>query len=133
MMFGEIHHFGYVFRNLDEAVEIFAELFKIEKFNRIDMGMVYVARSMIGKLQIDLIEPKDNNSIFNVFLEEGNQGLHHIGFLVDNVDEKIKEWELKGYKQILGGIILTAKFVYFDTTETLGHITEFLQINYKEV
>jgi len=132
-MFGEIHHFGYVYSNLDKAIMKFKSLFGIEEFNRIDMGMVIVARSMIGRLQIDLIEPKDNNSIFNTFLEERNEGLHHVGFLVDKIDEKIKEWEMKGFRQVLGGIIVTAKFVYFDTTESLGHITEFLQINYKEV
>lgn len=130
-MFGEIHHIGFVFKNVEEAVKKFKGLFGIEKFNRIDMGVVKVARSMIGKLQIDLIEPQDKESIFHIFLEEGNVGLHHIGFLVENIDEKIKEWDSKGIKQVLGGIISTAKFVYFDTTDTLGHIIEFLQINYK--
>ena len=131
-MFGEIHHIGFVYKNGEEAVKQFKNLFGIEKFNRIDMGVVKVARSMIGKLQIDLIEPQDKNSIFHTFLENGNVGLHHIGFLVENVDEKIKEWDSKGFKQVLGGIIPPAKFVYFDTTDILGHIIEFLQIPYKE-
>ena len=131
-MFGEIHHIGFVYKNGEEAVKQFKNLFGIEKFNRIDMGVVKVARSMIGKLQIDLIEPQDKNSIFHTFLENGNVGLHHIGFLVENVDEKIKEWDSKGFKQVLGGIIPPAKFVYFDTTDILGHIIEFLQLNYKD-
>ena len=131
-MFGEIHHIGFVYRNGEEAVNKFKSLFGIEKFNRIDMGVVKVARSMIGKLQIDLIEPQDRNSIFYKFLEDGNVGLHHIGFLVENIDEKIKEWDSKGFKQVLGGIISPAKFVYFDTTDIFGHIIEFLQINYEK-
>lgn len=131
-MFGEIHHIGFVYKNGEEAVKQFKNLFGIENFNRIDMGVVKVARSMIGKLQIDLIEPQDKNSIFHTFLENGNVGLHHIGFLVENIDEKIKEWDSKGFKQVLGGIISPAKFVYFDTTDILGHIIEFLQLNYKD-
>ncbi len=131
-MFGEIHHIGFVYKNGEEAVKQFKNLFGIEKFNRIDMGVVKVARSMIGKLQIDLIEPQDRNSIFYKFLEDGNVGLHHIGFLVENIDEKIKEWDSKGFKQVLGGIISPAKFVYFDTTDIFGHIIEFLQINYEK-
>lgn len=129
-MFGEIHHIAYVYENVEEVVKKFKDLFGIEKFNRIDMGVVKVARSKIGNLQIDLLEPKDKNSIFYTFLSNGNFGLHHIGFLVENIDEKIKEWDAKGIKQVLGGTISTVKFVYFDTTETLGHIIEFLQINY---
>ena len=130
-MFGEIHHIGFVYKNGEEAVKKFKSLFGIEKFNRIDMGVVKVARSMIGKLQIDLIEPQDKKSIFYTFLENVNVGLHHIGFLVENIDEKIKDWDSKGFKQVLGGIISPAKFVYFDTTDILGHILEFLQLNYK--
>jgi len=131
-MFGEIHHIGFVYRNGEEAVKKFKSLFGIEKFNRIDMGVVKVARSMIGRLQIDLIEPQDKKSIFHEFLEDGKVGLHHIGYLVEDIDEKIKEWDSKGFKQVLGGIISPAKFVYFDTTDTLGHIIEFLQINYQQ-
>ena len=130
--FGKIHHIGYVYKNVEEAVKKFKSLFGIEKFNRVDMVVVKVARSMIGKLQIDLIEPQDKESIFHTFLENGNVGLHHIGFLVENIDEKIKEWKSKGFKQVLGGIISPAKFVYFDTTDILGHIIEFLQLNYKK-
>jgi len=132
-MFGKIHHIGFVYKNGEEAVEKFKSLFGIKKFNWVDMGVVKVARSMIGKLQIDLIEPKDRKSIFNSFLEKGNVGLHHIGYLVDNIDEKIKDWKSQGFKQVLGGIIPPAKFVYFDTTDILGHIIEFLQLNYKKL
>ena len=131
-MFGEIHHIGYVFKDGEEAVKKFKSLFGIKKFIRIDMVVVKVARSMIGKLQIDLIEPQDRKSIFHTFLENGNVGLHHIGYLVDNIDEKIKDWDSKGFKQVLGGIIPPAKFVYFNTTDILGHIIEFLQLNYKK-
>ncbi len=130
--FGKIHHIGYVYKDGEAAVKRFKSLFGIEKFNRVDMGVVKVARSMIGKLQIDLIEPKDRKSIFNSFLENGNVGLHHIGYVVDNIDEKIKDWKSKGFKRILGGIIPPAKFAYFDTTDTFGHIIEFLQLNYKK-
>lgn len=131
-MFGEIHHMGYVYRDGEEAVKIFKSLFGIEKFNRINMGVVKVARSMIGRLQIDLLEPQDTNSIFHEFLESGNIGLHHIGYLVEDVDKVIKEWDAKGFKQVLGGIISPAKFVYFDTTNLFGHIIEFLQVNYEK-
>ena len=130
--FGKIHHIGYVYQNVEQAVKKFKNLYGIEKFTWVDMGVVRVARSKIGKLQIDLIEPKEKNSIFNSFLEDGNVGLHHIGYLVDNIDEKIKDWKSKGFKKVLGGIISSAKFVYFDTMDILGHITEFLQLNYKK-
>lgn len=131
-MFGEIHHFGYVFKDIAIAIENFKDLFGIKKFNQFDYIVVKVARSMIGRLQIDLIEPQDKNSIFYTFLEEGNVGLHHIGFQVNDVDEKIKEWDAKGFKQVNKGIIGSAKFVYFDAKDMIGHIIEFVQLDYKQ-
>jgi 4-hydroxyphenylpyruvate dioxygenase-like putative hemolysin len=130
--FGKIHHIGYVYQNVEQAVQKFKSLYGIKNFTWVDMGVVKVARSKIGKLQIDLIEPKENNSIFNSFIEDGKLGLHHIGYLVDNIDEKIKEWKSIGFKKVLGGIISPAKFVYFDTMDIFGHITEFLQLNYRK-
>ncbi|KKM82231.1 hypothetical protein LCGC14_1321700 [marine sediment metagenome] len=97
------------------------------------MGVIKRAASIIGNLQIHLIEPQDKESIFHQFLENGKFGLHHIGYQVDNVDERIKDGESKGLKQVLGGIVFGAKFVYFDTTATLGHILEFVQPDYKEI
>ncbi|MHA1912850.1 MAG: VOC family protein [Promethearchaeota archaeon] len=131
-MFGEIHHIAYVYENGEEAVKKFKSLFGIEKFNLFNYIVVKVARAMLGNLQIDLIEPQDKNSIFSTFLENGNVGLHHVGFRVENIDEKIKEWDSKGFKQVNSGILGPAKFVYYDTTEILGHIIEFVQVNYKE-
>jgi len=134
-MFGEIDHFGYVFKDIEKALTKFKPIFGIEKAMRFDYIIVKGARFMIGeqsKLRIDLIEPQDKNSIFYTFLEEGNSGLHHIGFQVQNVDEKIKEWDMMGFKQVILDIIGTNKFVYYDTTDILGHMVEFGQMNYKK-
>ncbi|MHA2392480.1 MAG: VOC family protein [Promethearchaeota archaeon] len=131
-MFGDIHHIGYVYKDGEEAVKKFKSLFGIEKFNHFNYIVVKVARSMIGKLQVDIIEPQDKNSIFYEFLENGNFGLHHIGFRVEDIDEIIKEWDLKGFKQVNKGIIGPAKFIYYDTTDVLGYIIEFVQLDYKD-
>jgi len=134
-MFGEIDHIGYVFKDVEEALKNFKKIFGIEKAIRFDYVVVKGARFLIGKqsnLRIDLIEPQDTNSIFYTFLKEGNSGLHHIGFQVENVDEKIKEWDLMGFKQVILSIIGTNKFVYYDTTDILGHMIEFGQMDYKK-
>ncbi|MFX1426281.1 MAG: VOC family protein [Promethearchaeota archaeon] len=132
IIFGEIHHFGYVYKDGEEAIKKFKDLFGIEEFARFNYIVVKVVRAMIGRLQVDIIEPQDENSIFYEFLKNGNVGFHHIGFQVDDVDEKIKEWDSKGFKQVNKGIIGPAKFVYFDATDTLGYIVEFAQIDYKQ-
>jgi 4-hydroxyphenylpyruvate dioxygenase-like putative hemolysin len=134
-MFGEIDHIGYVYRNVEEAVKKFKTIFGIENVMLFDYVVVKGARFFVGKqsnLRIDLIEPQDTNSIFHTFLEEGNSGLHHIGYQVEDVDEKIKEWDSMGFKQVILSKIGTNKFVYYDTTDILGHMIEFGQMDYKK-
>jgi 4-hydroxyphenylpyruvate dioxygenase-like putative hemolysin len=135
-MFGEIDHIGYVFKNVEETVKKFKTIFGIEEVMLFDYVVVKGARFVIGKqskLRIDLIEPQDTNSIFYTFLKEGNSGLHHIGFQVENVDERIKEWDLMGFKQVILSTIGTNKFVYYDTSDILGHMIEFGQMDYKKL
>ncbi|MFX1325940.1 MAG: VOC family protein [Promethearchaeota archaeon] len=131
-MFGELDHLGYVYKDVEEVVKKFKSLFGIDKFYWFDYIVVKVARSWIGKLRVDLIEPQDMNSIFYKFIEDGNVGLHHIGFQVKDVDEKIKEWDSMGFKQVNLGVIETNKFVYYDTSDILGYIIEFGQMDYKK-
>jgi 4-hydroxyphenylpyruvate dioxygenase-like putative hemolysin len=131
-MFGEIDHIGYVFKSVEEAVTKFKTIFGIEEVMLFDYVVVKGARFMIGKLRIDLIEPQDTNSIFYTFLQEGKSGLHHIGFQVEDVDEKIKEWDLMGFKQVILSQIGSNKFVYYDTSDILGHMIEFGQMDYKK-
>ena len=126
-MFGNVHHIALVYKNIEEKIEKFQELFNIEIFNRANLGVVKVARAMIGKLQIDFIEPLDENSIFHDFLNNGNEGFHHIGIQVKDFEKRVKEWESKGLNKLIESEISNVKFVYFDTTESVGHITELMQ------
>jgi methylmalonyl-CoA/ethylmalonyl-CoA epimerase len=129
--FGKIHHIAYVYKDGEAALKEFQSQFGVEEFEKIDMVIGRVTRFMIGNLQVDLMEPRELGSVFNKFLENGNFGLHHIAYLVDNIDEKIKELKSKGFKRLLGGIIPPqTKFEYFDTTNMLGHVIEFIQPNY---
>jgi methylmalonyl-CoA/ethylmalonyl-CoA epimerase len=50
---------------------------------------------------LELLQPLDRVSPFFHFLEEHGEGIHHLGFLVPNVDDYLAKIEGKGF-QILG-------------------------------
>jgi methylmalonyl-CoA/ethylmalonyl-CoA epimerase len=37
---------------------------------------------------------------FKEFIDAGREGMHHLRFVVDNIEEKVKEAETFGYRQI---------------------------------
>lgn len=48
---------------------------------------VKLALTQVGAVQLELVEHLDGDSIYRDFLMEHGEGLHHVNFLVDDVDE----------------------------------------------
>jgi methylmalonyl-CoA/ethylmalonyl-CoA epimerase len=78
--------------------------------------------------QLELIESVRGPSIFEEWLEERPEGMHHIGVLVDSVDDAVAEMAALGYEAILTGagygVDGDGGFAYFDTTADLGLLLE---------
>jgi len=46
-----------------------------------------IALAQVGAVQLELCQPIDGDSVYQDFLMEHGEGLHHLNFLVDDVDE----------------------------------------------
>jgi methylmalonyl-CoA/ethylmalonyl-CoA epimerase len=60
-----------------------------------------VGFTSLGNTLLELLQPLDRVSPFSHFLEEHGEGIHHLGFLVPNVDDYLAKMEGKGF-HILG-------------------------------
>lgn len=109
---------GFVVRDLDKALELYRPLFgdfqmmepgemEWEYRGRMETSCLKLAFGMSGDVEIELIEWVSGESPHKEFLDAGREGMHHLRFLIDNVEEKVKEAEALGYTQIwykrLGG------------------------------
>ena len=90
---------------------------------RVDYKM-RLAQCSIGDIGLELVEPLDNISIYAKFLKEFGEGLHHIGYEVDNYEEVIKFFRDKGMGVYQGGNYYGAIYTYLNTQEDLKHIIE---------
>jgi methylmalonyl-CoA/ethylmalonyl-CoA epimerase len=81
--------------------------------------------------QIELIQPLDEGSPYASWLAEGNRGLHHLGYLVEDLAAAIAAMEMAGYELLMGGTGHgadgTGGFAYFDTVAQLGYLTEAIE------
>ena len=66
-------------------------------------------------------------TVYHDFLEEKCGGIHHFGFDVENIEEKISICKEYGIKIMQGGERKGGKFVYLDTRESAGIIFELIQ------
>jgi methylmalonyl-CoA/ethylmalonyl-CoA epimerase len=79
----------------------------------------------MGTIQLELIEPGLKGSLWRQFLETKGEGIHHLGFHVDDIDKATAKMEEKGYKAIYSSKDATGNgATYFDTAEVGGIVIE---------
>jgi methylmalonyl-CoA/ethylmalonyl-CoA epimerase len=79
----------------------------------------------LGPIQIELIELVDGKTIHEDFLKEKGEGLNHLGFRVDNIEEAKKRADELGFKVIQGFTRPdNTGFAYIDSDKIGGVIFE---------
>lgn len=89
---------------------------------------VKLALAQSGPIQFELIETGSEPNVYSEHLERHGEGLHHIGYVVDDMDAAIAEMAALGYPVIQSGHSMGAdddgSYAYFDTEADLGCILE---------
>ena len=138
----EVNQIGIVVRDIDKARRNFSEFFKIDfaevvilkYFNKIYRGnpsdfRMKMAFAMMGNLQIELIQDLEGGTIYQEFLEKRGEGLHHLGFVVTNLDERVAALDKCGIGVLMSGERIGVRFAYMDTENIVGLIVEFIERN----
>jgi len=86
-----------------------------------------LAEGGMGGVGFELIQPLKGKSIYDEFLEEKGEGVHHLAFLVDDLDKEIAEMAERGFKVLQTGARPQGKWAYFDTDKVGGCIVELVQ------
>jgi methylmalonyl-CoA epimerase len=89
-MLQKINHIGIAVHNLNEAIALYEKLgFQLEGIDEVPEQKVRVAFLPIGEVRIELLEPTSEDSPIAKFLEKKGQGIHHIAFATDNINEEM--------------------------------------------
>ncbi|MGB9779806.1 MAG: VOC family protein [Caldanaerobacter sp.] len=134
---------GIVVRDIEEALQNYAEFFGVEKpqwfwtddyskahtkFNgRPTKARAKLGFFELGPLQLELIEPDENSSTWREFLDKNGEGIHHIAFGVKDMDRKIEELYRKGMEVIQKGDFEGGRYAYIDTLRALKVMIELLE------
>jgi len=85
-----------------------------------------LAVAMLGEIQFELIQPVRNVPIYENFLREKGEIVHHIKEKVedDEIEETVEKFKKKGVGVTVSGKFGEDVFLYLDTEPTLGIIYE---------
>lgn len=101
-MIKKIEHIGIAVKNIEESNVLFKKLFgkahyKVEK---VESEGVSTSFFMIGETKIELLEATIENSAIAKFIEKKGEGIHHIAYEVDNLDEEMNRLKTEGFELI---------------------------------
>ncbi len=129
MKISHIEHIGIAVNSLDEAIPFYEEVLGLKCYavEEVQDQKVKTAFFMAGQTKIELLESTDPEGPIGKFIEKRGQGVHHIAYAVDNVDNALSELESKGVRLIdqksrKGAEGLNIGFLH--PKSTLGVLTE---------
>ncbi len=97
-----IEHIGIAVKNLKESIRFYEEVLGLECYNIEEVAdqKVRTAFFMAGKTRIELLESTSDDGPVARFLEKRGEGVHHIAFAVDNIEEALEHATEKGIRAI---------------------------------
>jgi catechol 2,3-dioxygenase-like lactoylglutathione lyase family enzyme len=83
----------------------------------------------LGPVEIELIQPVGAPSTWEEFLRERGEGLHHIAFRTEKLEEAQEFLSSRGMKSIQSGGWDGGRYAYVDARQQLGTILELLHFD----
>jgi catechol 2,3-dioxygenase-like lactoylglutathione lyase family enzyme len=84
-----------------------------------------IALVQVGDVELELVQPVEGDSIYQDFIDKHGEGIHHLQFKDEKVEEVAATMEAQGFPCIQGGRFGDkGRYYYMDTTQALGAIWE---------
>jgi methylmalonyl-CoA/ethylmalonyl-CoA epimerase len=96
----KVDHIGIAVKNLDETIPYYTETLglKVLKIEEVASESVRVAFIDAGNVKLELLEPMSEQSAIHTFIEKKGEGIHHIAFGVEGIEERMVELREKGIR-----------------------------------
>ncbi|MES2798364.1 MAG: methylmalonyl-CoA epimerase [Bacteroidota bacterium] len=94
-----IDHIGIAVKNLSDSETLFSKLLNIKPYKRetVESESVITSFFQKGETKIELLESLSANSSISKFIEKKGEGIHHIAFEVENIEQEMKRLVQEGF------------------------------------
>lgn len=101
-MIRKVHHVAVVVRSVDQALKFYRDALGLavtESATVAEQGVKAVLLGL-GEDEIELIEPLDPQSGVGRYLDKRGEGVHHICFETDDIEEEMEKAQAAGVRLI---------------------------------
>jgi len=98
----KVDHIGVAVSNLEEALKTYTDVLglKLHGTEVVEEQKVRVAFMPVGDTEIELLESTDPEGPIAKFIEKRGEGIQHIAFRVDDIEEALEQMRRKGVRLI---------------------------------
>lgn len=135
-----VYQIGYVVRDVAKACAFYQAAYGVGPFQVIpEVNMngailrgkpvdtrIAVAFAKSGQVEIEFIQPLQGANPYTEFLEARGDGVHHLGFLVDDMGAWKAQFAARGFEPVFHRDMGVMEFAYFDTSMVGGLMLELL-------
>jgi len=97
-----IEHIGIAVKNLEESIKYYEGILGLKCYSIevVEEQKVKTAFFKVGQTKLELLEPTADDSPVAKFIAKKGEGVHHIAFSVENLNDKLTEVAEKGVQLI---------------------------------
>ena len=101
-MIEKINHIAVAVRSLEEQLPFYRDVLKLQYLGieTVADQKVRLAVFRVGEVHIELLEPTEPDSPISSFIEKRGEGMHHISYQVDDIEDQIAELKQKEVRMI---------------------------------
>lgn len=135
-----VYQLGYVVSSVDQACRFYESTYGVgpfQVFDEVNMDgailrgrpidtRIKVALAKSDAIEIEFIETLQGKNPYTEFLEAKGEGIHHLAYMVDDLDRWKRAFAAKGLEPIFHHDMGVMDFAYFDTSRVGGLMLELL-------
>lgn len=133
MLLVNLDHVAIAVRNLDQAVDRYRRLYRVEPLFReiVEEQGVEEAMLPVGGSFVQLLQPTSPDTPVGRFLDKRGEGLHHVAYAVPDIEAALSHLEAEGAQLIdrtprVGGRGARIAFIHPKTSG--GTLTELVEL-----
>ena len=102
MKISHIEHIGIAVKNLEESLKYYENILGLKCYSveEVKEQKVKTAFFMVGQTKIELLESTDPEGPIGKFIERKGEGVHHMAYAVENLEDALSEANAKGVQLI---------------------------------
>ena len=96
----KIEHIGIAVQDIETSRKLFTKIFGKDSYKseKVESEGVITSFFQIGESKIELVAATTEESIVSKFLEKWGEGMHHVAFAVENIEQEMTRLKNEGIR-----------------------------------